>query len=312
MSAPILLSGTIGIDTIITPTARAESILGGSACFAAAAARLFANSVDILSIIGQDFPLEWLETLKKQQINLDYVDRYNGPSFAWTGEYFENMNQRRTVSARDSVMLNWEIQVPQPLRTHPIVVASCMVPARQLQFLEQCHHPQLVLTDSMDKWIDRQPQWLDAVMERSHIVLMNEDEAMRYTKAHSLIEAGRRMLDRGPRFAIIKQGCNGAILVGRDELHKELQIFRCSAWPLEQLVDPTGAGDTFLGALAGYLANREPNLTPSFDDMKRGVVRASIAASFTCESFSADSLFHVTPAIFEKRLAAFYAMTHWD
>ncbi len=310
MSARILLSGTIGIDTIITPTDRADSVLGGSACFAGVAARLFADSVDILSIIGNDFPGDWMESLERQHVNLDHVVRYQGPSFAWTGEYYDNMNKRRTVSAKDEVMVNWEVDVPEVLRDHPVIVASCMVPARQLQFLNQCRNPRLVLTDSMDKWITRQPEMLDAVMHLSHIALMNEDEAKGYAHTDSLLEAGEHILSLGPAFAIIKQGEYGASLFARNA-RGGLRLFRCPAWPLRSVVDPTGAGDTFLGALSGYLACL-PDLTPSFDDVKRGIVHATVAASFTCESFSADALFTMDRKCFDERLTEYRAMTRWD
>lgn len=172
------------------------------------------------------------------------------------------MNKRRTVCANDSVMLDWQVNVPDALRGHPVLVCCCMVPAQQLKCMEQCPDASLVLSDSMDKWLRRQPELLDAVISRSHITMMNEDEAKEYAAASTVLEAGEFLLSRGASYAVVKQGEYGATLIGRGE-DGRTRIFRCPAYPLKTLVDPTGAGDTFLGALAGYLSTLPEGL-PSF------------------------------------------------
>jgi hypothetical protein len=149
----------------------------------------------------------------------------DGPSFAWTGEYFDNMNKRRTVAANDSVMVDWNICIPEILRSHPILVCCCMVPAQQLKCIEQCPEATLVFSDSMDKWLRRQPELLDAVISHSHVALMNEDEAKEYAKAATITEAGEYMLSKGTSYAIVKQGEYGATLFGQDT-NGSLQIFR--------------------------------------------------------------------------------------
>ena len=306
MSLPLLVTGTIGIDTIITPRGRAEGVLGGSVSFVAVAALLFADRVDAVSIIGEDFPVHYEEALAAKGLCMDGVERKKGPSFAWTGEYFDNMNKRKTVCANDSVMLDWQVNVPDALRGHPVLVCCCMVPAQQLKCMEQCPDASLVLSDSMDKWLRRQPELLDAVISRSHITMMNEDEAKEYAGASTVLEAGEFLLSRGASYAVVKQGEYGATLIGRGE-DGRTRIFRCPAYPLKTLVDPTGAGDTFLGALAGYLSTLPEGL-PSFEDVKRGIVYGTVAASFTCESFSADALLSMTPETFRKRLAEYTEM----
>lgn len=303
MSLLILVTGTIGIDTIITPTARAEGVLGGSVSFAAVAALLFADRVDAVSIIGEDFPGHYEEALMAKGLNMEGVERKQGPSFSWTGEYFDNMNKRRTVCANDTVMLDWDVRVPESLRHHPILVCCCMVPAQQLKCMEQCPEAGLVLSDSMDKWLRRQPEMLDAVIARSHITMMNEDEAKEYAGAATVLEAAEFLLSRGASYAIVKQGEYGAMLASRGE-GGALRLFRAPAYPLKTLVDPTGAGDTFLGALAGYLSTLPPGL-PSFEDMKRGLIYGTVAASFTCESFAADALLSMTRETFRYRLAEY-------
>ncbi len=305
MSQSILVGGTIGIDTIITPKAKAEGVLGGSASFASVAAKLFADHVELVSIVGQDFPAHYLESLTAKNIGFDGVLRHPGPSFQWTGEYFDNMNQRRTLFALDDVMVNWDIEVPEHLQELPIVVASCMVPDIQLKMLKQCRNSQLVLSDSMDKWLIRQPDWLASVISLSHITTMNEHEAKVFANTSNIIEAGKFLLDKGAPYAIVKQGEYGAMLFARSENGKEPLIFRCPAWPLEELVDPTGAGDSFLGAMSGYLSTLTAGKLPDFDEMKRAVVYGTIAASFTCESFAADALLGMTKNSFNKRLESY-------
>ena len=147
MSQPLLVTGTIGIDTILTPSGRADGVLGGSVSFAAVAALLFADRVDAVSIIGEDFPAHYEAALEAKGVCMNGVERKKGPSFSWTGEYFDNMNKRRTVCANDSVMLEWDVHVPEPLRNHPVLVCCCMVPAQQLKCMEQCPDAALVLSD---------------------------------------------------------------------------------------------------------------------------------------------------------------------
>ena len=228
MSQPLLVTGTIGIDTILTPRNRAEGVLGGSVSFAAVAALLFADRVDAVSIIGEDFPSHYEEALAAKGLCMDGVERKKGPSFSWTGEYFDNMNKRRTVCANDAVMLEWNVHVPESLRNHPVLVCCCMVPAQQLKCMEQCPDAALVLSDSMDKWLRRQPELLDAVISRSHITMMNEDEAKEYAQASTVLEAGEFLLSKGAAYAVVKQGEYGATLLGRDSAGN-LQIFRCPA-----------------------------------------------------------------------------------
>ncbi|MEG0837076.1 MAG: PfkB family carbohydrate kinase [Akkermansia sp.] len=309
---PILMAGTIALDTIITPTATADSVLGGSASFAATAASLFAKNINVLSIIGDDFPTSFWEELNARGINLAHVDHIDGPSFSWTGEYENNMNHRQTRAVRDSVMLGWKVRVPESLQNSAIVVATCMVPERQMELITQCKAPTLVLSDSMDKWITRQPEWLDQVISHSDITMMNDEEAKAYANTSNPITAGEYLLSKGAKHAIIKQGEYGSLLFSKSSQDANsadipAHIFSCPAWPLRQIIDPTGAGDTFLGALAGYLSTL-PDLNPTFEDMKKGIILATIAASFTCESFSADALFAMDRDAYNRRLCAFLDM----
>ncbi len=310
MSSRILLAGTIAIDNIITPSDKAMGVLGGSACYAAVATRLFLPEIDVLSVIGTDFPTHYRNNLEQHGIHLDEVTVKAGESFTWTGEYFDNMNTRRTNHANDEVMTGWRVHVPASWQNHPVVVASCMVPARQLELLEQSAQAKLVLSDSMNKWISRQPELLDAVISRSHVCTMNEEEAKEYARSSNILDAGEFLLGKGTKYAVIKQGEYGSILFGRDT-KGNLLLFRCPAFPIRRLIDPTGAGDTFLGAMGGYLAGLK-TYDPDFSQMKQAVIRATVAASFTCESFSADALFAMTPGDFSRRLDEFKSIIAID
>lgn len=305
-----MIAGTIAIDNIIINGKKKNGLLGGSAPFASVAAHMFSKEVDVLSIVGSDFPETYWNRLCSHGVNLSEVTHHDGESFTWTGEYSANMNKRKTIYANDHIMTGWHVSVPEIFKHHPVIVAACMVPARQLELINGCSSPQLVLSDSMDKWISRQPELLDEVISKSHICTMNEDEAKLYAKSDSIIDAGEHLLAKGCLYAIIKQGEYGSILFGRND-NSRLDVFRCPAWPLKKLIDPTGAGDSFIGAIGGYLSNI-PGYMPDFSQMKHAVVHATVIASFTCESSSAEALLSMSKEDFNKRLRQFTDMIYLD
>ena len=303
MSLPLLVTGTIGIDTIITPRGRAEGVLGGSVSFAAVAALLFTDRVDAVSIIGEDFPVHYEEALAAKGLCMDGVERKKGPSFAWTGEYFDNMNKRRTVCANDSVMLDWQVNVPDALRGHPVLVCCCMGsrPAAQVRWnsarrLVLPTHGQTAAAPA-------------GTAGRRHLPLpYHHDERGRGQGIRrSLHRSGSRGI---PAFqgSLLRRREAGRI---RRHPHRPRrtadQDFSAARPTPENAGGTTGAGDTFLGALAGYLSTLPEGL-PSFEHVKRGIVYGTVAASFTCESFSADALLSMTPETFRKRLAEYTEM----
>jgi len=310
---PILIGGTVAIDHVKTPTAEAANLLGGSASYAALAASYYTSPVHLIGIIGKDFPQEHLALLDSRGITLDGLERSPGDSFSWSGEYHENMNDRTTRQVDINVLENWSVKVPAAHASSPVVILANMAPENQIQMLDQCTaaHP-FVVADTMDLWIHIANDRLHDVLKRIDLLVINESEAREFVATSNLVVAGQRLLAKGPRFVVIKLGEFGAMLFAAGE-SAELSasnFFRCAAFPLHEVADPTGAGDSFLGALAGYLAatGREQF---TFDDIRQAVVEGSVLASFTCEAFSTRRLQEITRADIEQRLAFLQSITHW-
>jgi len=303
----IIIGGTIAIDNVSTPSAEAENLLGGSAAYASLAASYFTKPAHLLGVVGHDYPEQHLKMLEKHGVTLTGVARSEGESFTWTGEYHENMNDRTTHRVGLNVLENWQVEIPAEIADSRIVVPANMSPDNQIQMMDQCTaEEKFVIADTMDLWIEIARDRLGDVMQRIDLLVINEGEAREYAGTSNLILAGEKLLEKGPKYVVIKLGEFGAILFGPDE-----SIFRFHAWPLREIVDPTGAGDTFLGAMAGYLASLGGTQF-TFAQIRDAILRGSILASFTCEDFSTRRLETVTDEEIEHRLAGLKAMTHWD
>ena len=302
----ILVGGSVAIDNVKTPVADESNLLGGSASYAALAAAKLSAPVHLLGIIGNDFPQEHLEMLESHGVDLSGLERSDRPSFTWTGEYHENMNDRTTHNVAINVLEDWQVKVPAELADSPFVVLANMAPINQLQMLEQCTAAEkFVVADTMDLWITVANEELHEVLKKIDLLVINEGEAREFSGTNNLILAGERLLAKGPQIVVVKLGEFGALLFG-----PEGAFFRCGAWPLRELADPTGAGDTFLGGLIGSLAS-EGATTPTFDQLKQAVVKGSILASFTCEDFSTKSLEAAGKSHFSDRLANFQKISRW-
>ena len=302
----ILVGGSVAIDNVKTPVADESNLLGGSASYAALAAAKLSAPVHLLGIIGNDFPQEHLEMLESHGVDLSGLERSDQPSFTWTGEYHENMNDRTTHNVAINVLEDWQVKVPAELVDSPFVVLANMAPINQLQMLEQCTAAEkFVVADTMDLWITVANEELHEVLKKIDLLVINEGEAREFSGTNNLILAGERLLAKGPQIVVVKLGEFGALLFG-----PEGAFFRCGAWPLRELADPTGAGDTFLGGLIGSLAS-EGATTPTFDQLKQAVVKGSILASFTCEDFSTKSLEAAGKSHFSDRLANFQKISRW-
>jgi len=302
----ILVGGSVAIDNVKTPVADERNLLGGSASYAALAAAKLSAPVHLLGIIGNDFPQEHLEMLESHGVDLSGLERSDQPSFTWTGEYHENMNDRTTHNVAINVLEDWQVKVPAELADSPFVVLANMAPINQLQMLEQCTAAEkFVVADTMDLWITVANEELHEVLKKIDLLVINEGEAREFSGTNNLILAGERLLAKGPQIVVVKLGEFGALLFG-----PEGAFFRCGAWPLRELADPTGAGDTFLGGLIGSLAS-EGATTPTFDQLKQAVVKGSILASFTCEDFSTKSLEAAGKSHFSDRLANFQEISRW-
>ena len=347
--SPIVIGGTIAIDHVKTPDAEATNLLGGSAAYAALAASFFSQPVDLIGIIGHDFPREHLDMLERKGVSLAGVERSQNESFTWSGEYHANMNERTTHRVGLNVLENWQVKVPSSAASAPIVVLANMSPDNQLEMLAQCgikklgaqstesgdedsssssdqqstiHNPQssprFVIADTMDLWIEIANARLHEVLPHLDLFVLNEGEARDLAGTSNLVKAGRALLEKGPRNVVVKLGEFGAMLFSSSSSshstlnpqHSTLQIFRCSAYPLDTVVDPTGAGDTFLGGMAGYLASQGH---PPYDVpvLRQAIIHGSMLASFTCEAFSTRRMESLGPDELNARIEEFRSATAW-
>jgi sugar/nucleoside kinase (ribokinase family) len=308
-SSAVIIGGTIAIDHVKTPNAEAANLLGGSASYASIAASYYTSPVHLVGIIGKDFPKEHVELFNAKGITLDGVERSEGDSFSWSGEYHENMNDRTTRQVDINVLENWSVKVPTTIADAPVVVLANMSPENQLQMLDACTGAKFVVADTMDLWIAIANEKLHEVLKRIDLLVINESEAREFVGTSNLIVAGRRLLEKGPKHVVIKLGEFGAILFTANGTSCP-QLFRCAAFPLTEVADPTGAGDSFLGALAGYLASTGKS-EYTFEDIRQAVVQGSVVASFTCEAFSTRRLQTLSRAQIDERLAFLKSITHW-
>ncbi len=312
--AAVIVGGTIAIDHVKTPEAEAADLLGGSAAYAALAASFFSRPVSLVGIIGHDFPQVHLDMLEDRGVSLDGVERSESESFTWSGEYHANMNERTTHRVGLNVLENWQVKVPASSAAAQMVVLANMSPDNQIEMLTQCGlgpanggtpDSRFVVADTMDLWIEIANERLHEVLPHLDLFVLNEGEARELAGTSNLVRAGRILLDKGPRHVVVKLGEFGAMLFSDGG-----EIFRASAWPLEAVADPTGAGDTFVGAMAGYLAAQgQPPYSAA--QLRQAVVQGSILASFTCEAFSTRRLEALTRADLEQRLQHFRQATHW-
>lgn len=321
---PVLIGGSIAIDHIKTPVAEGKNLLGGSASFTGFAASYFTSPVHLVGIIGKDFPQEHLDLFASKGIATDGLERSEGDTFSWTGSYHENMNTRDTLAVAINVLEDWTPKVPAHAASAPIVVLANMHPLNQLQMIEQLTAEKpFIAADTMDLWITIANDDLHKVLQKIDLLVINESEAREFCETSNLIVAGQRLLEKGPRHVIIKLGEFGAILFSNEKhltnpplLGSHLPslpgvaLFRCAAFPLTEVADPTGAGDSFLGALAGHLASTGKTEF-SFDDLRRAIAYGSVVASFTCEAFSANRLAHLSRREIDSRLNLLKNLTHW-
>ena len=299
----ILISGTVALDSIHTPTEFHNELLGGSASYAALAAALEAP-VQVCSIVGKDFPDEHHTLLTGHGIGTENIEFADGKTFRWTGRYHENMNHRETLDVSIDVLEKFAPQLTPAAAASRVVLLANMSPDNQLAVLNQVSGQPFVIADSMDLWINIAREGLVKVIQRADVFVINEDEAKMFTGADNLVTAGWRLMEMGPRNVVVKKGEHGALLFGPDKA-----FFATPAFPLTGVADPTGAGDSFAGGMAGSIA--AAGGTPDFAALARGVVRGSVVASFTCESFGVKRLAAVTKDEAAARVAEFRRFTTW-
>lgn len=274
----VLVVGTVTLDTVETPSKRVEDVLGGSGVYAAVAASFFGNPVQLIGVIGTDFPHAYTDFLDTRGIDLRGVKRVNGgKSFRWGGRYTDDFNVRDTLFTELNVVSDFQPVLPETYKETPYLFLANNPPSLQLSIIEQATHPKLIVSDTMDFWINEEREALEALLARVDILILNDSEALLLTGESNLMRAAQIILRQGPKRVIIKKGEHGAISV------TESSFFSVPAYPLTQVVDPTGAGDSFAGGMMGYLASIEDT---SEKAIRSAMVYGTVVASFNIEGFS--------------------------
>lgn len=298
----LVVVGSIGIDTIETPTAKRPNILGGSASYACAAASFFAP-VGLVGVVGTDFPQAHLDLYRSLGINLDGLQTVEGKTFQWEGVYEANMDNRRTIRTELNVFADFKPELPASYRKAPYLFLANISPGLQLHVLDQIEKPRFVVADTMDLWINTAKEDLLKVIRRVDLLTLNESEARHFTGKKALLRAARVLLELGPKYVLIKKGEHGSVLFSKDG------IFLMPAYPLEDVHDPTGAGDSFAGGFMGALA---ANGDTGERAIRRAMVYGSVVASFGVEEFSLDRLRTLTVEQIEERAELFRGMMRCD
>ena len=300
----VVTVGTIALDTVTTPEATRVDQLGGSASYAALSASYFAP-VNVVSIVGRDFPRKYLDLFAKHQINTDSIEVVDGESFRWSGEYFEDMNTRETRSVAINVLERFQPKLSAAARASELVLLANCSPDNQLDTLAQVSSPAFVVSDSMDLWVEIARDRLLEVLKKTDLFVINDTEARQFMQTKNIITAGHRLLELGPRHVVIKKGEHGALLFGSGG-----KFFSAGAYPLHEVHDPTGAGDSFAGGIAGHLASLGKK-SFEFSDLARAVVYGTVMASYNCESFSTDTLEALTPELIASRFEEFQSFARF-
>jgi sugar/nucleoside kinase (ribokinase family) len=280
----VTIVGTVALDTIETPVGKHERILGGSATFAGTAASIFSNT-SLVSIVGKDFPQSHIDYFKNRNINIDGIEMAEGNTFHWSGYYKDDMNQAYTVATELNVLLDFDPVVPESAKNTKIAFLANVDPVLQKKAIEQFNSPDLVILDSMNFWIENNVEQLKDTLKLVDVLIINDQEIRLLTGIKNIIEAMPKILEMGPKRIIVKKGEHGSIMFnGKD-------YFICPAFPLEKLVDPTGAGDSFAGGFSGYLAQAD-NLDE--ETFKKAVIVGALVSSFTVQGFSLETLKNLT------------------
>lgn len=299
----LLVTGSIGLDTIQTPAGTHADILGGSAVYFSLAAALFTD-VRMVGVVGEDFDLRRFDPLRSKRIDLRGVEvRKGSRTFRWHGKYVGAMNEAETVGVQLNVLAERGAPLPPEFLDSRFVFLANTHPALQQEFARQLTRAELLVCDTMNLWIEKEPVALRKTLACVHGLVLNEGEARLLTGHTNLVTAGRDILKLGPRFVIIKKGEHGSLLVSTDDLAV------IPPYPTERVVDPTGCGDSFAGGTLGYIA-AQGRLTPPI--LRAAMARGSVVASFVLESFSVDALAAVTPAQVEQRLAELRSLVRFE
>ena len=297
----LLTVGTVAFDTIETPYGIAEKVVGGSCTYVSMAASYFTKQINLCAVVGDDFPKSELDYMSSNGVNLEGLDIKQGEkSFFWHGRYHKDMNGRDTLETQLNVLADFNPVLPESYKTSEYLMLGNLTPSVQMSVLNQMtKRPKLVALDTMNFWMDIAMKPLLKVIKKVHVLIINDEEARQLSGERSLRKAATKILTMGPKYLIIKKGEHGAML-----FHKQ-DVFYVPALPLEEVFDPTGAGDTFAGGFMGYIASTGK---PNFENMKRAIIYGSALASFCVEKFSTEGLKNLTDEQIKGRVALFTKM----
>ena len=305
LSMNLVAVGTVAFDAIKTPFGNSDKIVGGAATYISLASAYFNGQCGLISVIGDDFPQAFLGEMKSRGIDQSGLQIKAGEkSFFWEGEYHYDMNTRDTLTTDLNVLADFKPVVPDHFKNCDYLMLGNLDPAVQMSVIQQIpNRPKLVVMDTMNFWMDIAWDILIETIAKVDVLTINDEEARQLSKEYSLVKAARKIMKMGPRYLIIKKGEHGALL-----FHEE-RIFFAPALPLEDVLDPTGAGDTFAGGFIGYLAKTD-NI--SFENMKRAIIIGSAMASFTCEKFGTERLMELQESEIDDRIREFVDLVDFD
>jgi len=302
----LLVVGTVAFDSIHTPFGKVDKTVGGAATYIALSASFFTKDTGIVSVVGEDFPSSTLHELKKKHINIDGLQVIKGgKSFYWSGKYHEDLNNRDTLVTELNVLADFDPVVPEQYKDADFLMLGNLMPGVQQKVINQMNRrPKLIVMDTMNFWMESTPDELAKTIAMVDVLTVNDAEARQLSGEYSLVKAAKRILAMGPKYLIIKKGEHGALLFDKNN-----QVFFAPALPIEDVFDPTGAGDSFAGGFIGYL---DKSNDISFDNMKRAIIFGSAAASFCVEKFGIDRLLEITDHDMHDRIKEFINLVQFD
>ena len=301
----LVIVGTVAFDAIETPFGKTDKILGGAGTFIGLAASNFNVDSTVVSVVGGDFPQDYLDLLANKNIEISGIEIVkDGKTFFWSGKYHNDMNSRDTLATELNVLADFEPKVPRDYQNADVVMLGNLHPLTQMSVLNQMtSKPKLVVLDTMNFWMDCALEDLHNTIKHIDVITINDEEARQLTGEYSLVVAAKKIHEMGPKYVVIKKGEHGALLFQEDN------VFYAPALPLKEVFDPTGAGDTFAGGFAGYLAKTGDY---SFENMKTAVIYGSTLASFCVEKFGTERMENLSKTEIHKRLDQFKSLTQFD
>ena len=301
----ILIVGTVAFDAIETPLGKTDKIVGGAATYISLAASFFSRKLNLISVVGEDFPKDAIQTLEKHNVNTKGLQIKKGEkTFFWSGKYHNDMNTRDTIETQLNVLETFDPIVPEEYQNSEFLMLGNLMPAVQKKVLNQMQKkPKLIVLDTMNFWMDHFLEDLKKALKEVDVLTINDEEARQLSGEYSLVKAAKKIQEMGPKYLVIKKGEHGALLFSKEE------VFFAPALPLEEVFDPTGAGDCFAGGFIGYL---EKTQDISFENMKRAVIHGSVMASFCVEKFGTERIIELSQQDVENRLQEFIDLVQFD